>query len=126
MVQEKTIISESPTQFFLTCDYEESLQDTYKGLVLTNRDLDTGESTEERFYTGDASVDYIDVMKRVSQFPNILALSLSSSMDHFVSDGVKYKWGVVHGEFEQILPVEVNDYDQMLSHYKEVKSQNPD
>lgn len=84
-------------QIMLRIDYDEFDQDTYRGVVLSVRDLEKPKSKrkEHRFNSGFPPLDLIDAhnfMLTDIGSENILTCCWSSSADHFTMDGDKYEW----------------------------------
>lgn len=112
-----------PIRYFISVDYDETNQESYRGINLTLTDLNTGEEEELKFNTGDISIDYIDMYVHLTndeKYELVVGTS-SSSLNHFTMDGDKYKWAVLTGNWEQIVPVEINTVDEMRAYYKEKK-----
>lgn len=73
---------------FITIDYDESNQDSYKSV-----ELHIGDTYKKRFETGNFIIDWINVMQFVQELMyhgRMPGCSFSSSVDHFYMDGDKY------------------------------------
>ena len=96
--------------FHLAIDYDEGEQDTYRAVVLT---IPGGH--EFRFGTRDPAVDFkrAQMIAYAAQikYPGA-ATMMSSSVDHFVMDGDRFRWNE-HDEMVEIeVPAQV-DYDAL-------------
>jgi len=75
---------------FLTIDYDDSTQSSYKAIILKY-----GDKKEIRFDTGDPLIDWYDYCKfmfdgEASEKYNIGSVICSSSIDHWFMDGDEY------------------------------------
>ena len=77
-------------------DYTEPNQDSYRGVVLSWKKAGGLENRKKKIFNcGFPPLDLVDAhnfMIKELGAENILTCSWSSSVDHFVMDGNKYKW----------------------------------
>lgn len=104
--------------YYISVDYQDGDQSTYKGILLTINNLSSVKEETIRFNTSDISVDYIDLYKHLDTLNyNFISGVSSSSLDHFTSDGDKYKWLILSGRWEQIVPIHINTLEEMQNYY---------
>ena len=77
------------TQGFLTIDYKEPDQSTYKGIKVRYTNISTMEEENYFFNTGDFFIDYLLFKKSIPK--GCYGVNFSSSFDHFFMDGDNYK-----------------------------------
>lgn len=70
---------------FISVDYDEGDQSTYRGLDLSVRENEK-DKEEVKFNTGNITIDYIDMTKYIDE-NNIEYVVFSSSWDHIFMDG---------------------------------------
>jgi len=106
--------------FFISIDYKDGDQSTYKSVDVNN--LLTNE--KKSFSLGDPCVDYIDAWKFIWEHENIISITSSSSVDHFTFDGDAYKWVVFIENCEQIVPIHIETFEECITYYRDFKSEN--
>jgi len=77
-------------------DYDEPKQSTYRGVVVSIRNLENKDPwknrKEHRFNTGYPPLDLVDAHNFLVGVKDLSYSSWSSSVDHFTMDGDRYAW----------------------------------
>ena len=109
----------SESMFFLTIKYDDGDQSTYKSVDVSN----SLSGEKKSFNLGDPCVDWIDAWKFIGEHENIIAVTSSSTVDHFTFDGDGYKWKVFIGDWEQIVPIHIETFEECQAFYRAYKTE---
>jgi hypothetical protein len=110
----------SESMFFLTIKYNDGDQSTYKSVDVSN----SLSGEKKSFNLGDPCVDWIDAWKFIWEHENIIAVTSSSTVDHFTFDGDAYKWKVFLENWEQIVPNHIETLEECQAHYRAYKTEH--
>lgn len=117
-------------QLFLNIDYDDGDQSTYRAMEVhvTVHNAKNAKNRKDtvkvfKFNSGDPAVDYINAIKKMAEYPStrIISKMFSSSVDHFVMDGDKYKWAEFAKGLNQIVPKHIQNLEEMQEYYKQNK-----
>jgi hypothetical protein len=112
------------TNIFVTIDYDDGNGSSYRAVEIRYK------NKKYRFDSGDVTVDWIDMIKWVSDKDFEFA-NFSSSVDHFVFDSKDNKWlcidhdnGNIVSEngLQYIVNKEINNFEEHYAYYKSKKS----
>jgi len=95
---------------FLSVDFEEGDQSTYKGIdFLVDKE-------KTRFDSGNITIDFINCIKSV---PDDIdgGIGCSSSWDHFFMDGDDFKFLYIEGMGYPV-PLDINDFEGLKTYYR--------